>query len=197
MSAATQPDPLQLSVAELLGVLAERRRVPGSGSVAAVVVAAAAAVVARGARYSTAAWPEAGAAAAQAEALRARVMPLALLDAEAFGRAIAALDEPEDADVERRNFTLGRALAGAAEVPLRIAAVGADTALLAAEVAERGNAELRPDVVAAALLAEGATRMASHLVAVNLGASPSDARVRAATALAELAVDGARRASEA
>jgi formiminotetrahydrofolate cyclodeaminase len=197
VTAATQPDLLRLSVSELLDLLAERRRVPGSGSVAAVVVAAAAAIVARAARYSAEAWPEADAAAAQAQALRARAMPLAGLDAEAFGRAIAALDEPQDADAERRDYALGRALAGAADVPLRIAAAGADTALLAAEVAERGSAELRPDVAAAALLAEGATRMASHLVAVNLGAAPTDERVTAAAALVKLAGEGARRASAA
>lgn len=194
MSAATDSDLLQLSVSELLELLAKRRRVPGSGSVAALVVAAAAAVVARGARYSKASWSEADAAVAQAKALQARAEPLAALDAAVFGRAIEALDEPRDPDPERRNWLLGRALAGAADVPLRIASAGADTALLAAEVARCGSPELRPDVAAAALLAEGATRMASHLVAVNLGASVDDERVRAAETLAELAAEGARQA---
>jgi formiminotetrahydrofolate cyclodeaminase len=194
MDATTDAELLQLPLAELLDVFARRQRVPGAGSLAALAVAAAAGVVARGARYSKDAWPEAGAAAAQADALRARATPLAGQDAEAFGRAIEALDEPQDVDTDRRNWTLGRALAGAADVLLQIAAAGADTAVLAAEVAEHGSPELRPDVSSAAVLAEAGARMAAHLVAVNLGASPGDDRIRIAETLCRAAAEASARA---
>ncbi len=186
-------DPLSLTVAELLEELAERRRVPGAGSLAALVTAAAAAVVARGARYS-AAWPDAEGVVAQAETLRARTAPLAALDAERFDEALAALGEPEEPDAERRNWQLGRALEEAAGIPLRIVEAAADVAELAAVVAERGSLELRPDVAAAAALAEAGARMGAHLVAINLGAGPDDERVRRADRLVEAARDAARRA---
>ena len=187
-------DPLQLSVADLLDVLADRRRSPGAGSVAALATCAAAAVVTRAARYSSATWPAAEGAAAQGEALRRRTAPLAALDADALGKALDALDEPRDPDPERRNWQLGRALRDAADVPLQIAEAAADVAALAADVAALGNPELRPDVAAAAALAEAGARMSAHLVAVNLGAGPGDARVRRAEALAAFASDRARRA---
>jgi formiminotetrahydrofolate cyclodeaminase len=194
VDATTGSSLLEASVGELLDALAARQRVPGAGSIAAVVIAAAAGMVARGARFSEAGWADAPGVAAQAETLRARVTPLAELAAEAFGRAIEALDEPPDDDAERRDWSLGKALAEAAEVPLRIVAAGADTALLAAEVAEHGSDELRPDVAAAAVLAEAGARMCAHLVAVNLGASPGDERIQAAQKLCEAAREARRRA---
>jgi len=187
-------DPLDLRVGTLLDTLADRRRAPGAGSVAAVATAAAAALVARGARYSSATWPEAGGAAAQAEALRRRAAPLALADARAFAKAVEALDEPRDEDPDRRDWNLGRALATSTEAPLAIAEVAADVASLAAEVADRGNPDLRPDVASAAALAAAGAEMSAHLVAVNLGAPPDDPRVQRAQTLAQTAAKAARSA---
>lgn len=187
-------DPLRLPVAEFLDVLADRRRSPGAGSVAALATCAAAAIATRAARYSGATWAGAEGAAAQAEALRRRVAPLAALDAEVFDKALDALLEPRDPDPDRRNWHLGRALRDAADVPLQIAEAAADVAALAREIAAYGNPELRPDVAAAAALAEAGARMSAHLVAVNLGAGPEDERVRRAERLATFASEQAKRA---
>ncbi|HET7046095.1 MAG TPA: cyclodeaminase/cyclohydrolase family protein [Gaiellaceae bacterium] len=183
---------LELETRALLDTLAQRERGPGAGSVAALVTAIAAALAAKAARGSTG-WAEAGAAAAQADALRARAAPLAQVDADAYEAALSQLDEPAgaDADAERRDFRLGRALAAAADVPLQIAETAADVALLAAEVAERGNQALRPEAAGAAVLAEAAARIAAQLVEVNLATRPEDERLGAANAAAGAAAQAA------
>lgn len=187
-------DLLGLETRALLDLLARRGPGPAVGSAAALVAATAAALVAKAARTSTAVWEDALGAAAQAEALRSRTSPLAQADADAYAAAVERLDEPRDPDPDRRDFQLGRALDAAAVVPMRIAAAAADIAVLAAEVAERGNPNLRPDATGAALLAEAAARTAAHLVEVNLAVGPDDPRVREANAHAETAAAAARRA---
>jgi formiminotetrahydrofolate cyclodeaminase len=74
--------------------------------------------------------------------------------------------------------------------------VGADVADLAAHLAEHGNPDVRGDAVAGAVIAEGGTRAAAHLVRINLGTSPEDGRVFRATAAATTAAEAARRALE-
>jgi formiminotetrahydrofolate cyclodeaminase len=179
-------DLLQLDTGALLDLLAQRGQGPAVGSAAALVTATAAALVAKAARTSPL-WDDAPAAAAQAETLRARAAPLAQADADAFAAAIERLDEPRETDPDRRNFQLGRALEAAAGVPMRIASTAADVASLAADVAENGNPNLRPDATGAALLAEAAARAAAHLVEVNLAVGPDDPRVREARGHAEAA----------
>jgi formiminotetrahydrofolate cyclodeaminase len=187
-------DLLELETRALLDLLARRGPGPAVGSAAALVAATAAALVAKAARTSTAVWDGASGAAAQAEALRHRTAPLAQADADAYAAAVERLDEPREPDPDRRDFQLGRALDAAAVVPMRIAAAAADIAALAAEVAERGNPNLRPDATGAALLAEAAARTAAHLVEVNLSVGPDDPRVREANGHAEAAAAAARRA---
>ncbi|HET8607555.1 MAG TPA: cyclodeaminase/cyclohydrolase family protein [Gaiellaceae bacterium] len=186
-------DLLGLETRALLDLLARRGRGPAVGSAAALVAATAAALVAKAARGSGD-WKDAPAAAAQAEALRARTAPLAQADADAYAAAVARLDEPGETDAGRRDFQLGRALDAAALIPTRIAAASADVAALAAEVAEHGNPDLRPEAVGAALLAEAAARTAAHLVAVNLAVGAEDDRVREAEGHAEAAAESARQA---
>lgn len=187
-------DLLSLETRALLDLLARRGPGPAVGSAAALVTATAAALVAKAARTSTAVWDEAEATVAQAEALRARAAPLAQADADAYAEAVSHLDEPRDASPERRDFQLGRALDAAAVVPLRIAATAADVAELAAEVAARGNPNLRPDATGAAMLAEAAARTAAHLIEVNLAVGGDDDRVRRAREHVESAAAAVRRA---
>lgn len=170
---------------DLLAAVAAPTPSPGGGSVAAIVVAFAASLVEKAGRLSGEDWQHAGGAVAQAEALRARVAPLAEAAALAYAEAVAALRTP--------GTTLGPALSRAAEVPLLIAEAAVDVATLAQLVAEEGDAEVRGDAVTAAILAEAGARVAAHLVEINLGALPEDERVLAARALA----DGAVRAAEA
>ena len=170
----------------LLDALAARTAAPASGSTAALVGAMAAALCAKAARFSA----DDG-AVAQAEHLRRRLAGLAHEDAEALVEALRHLSEPREPDPDRRDYDLGRALAAAADAPLRIADACADVADLAADLAQRGKPELQPDAAGAAVLAEAATRVCAHLVAVNLGATPKDERVRRAEDLSRAAGEAA------
>ena len=183
---------LEVPVADLLGRIADERPTPGGGSVAAVAVAMSAALVEMVTRTALE-WEERGGTAAQACALRARVTPLAPLDADAYEAVLDAFATPSGRT--GRDAELARKLGRAAEVPLRVAEVAADVAELAAVAAEKGDPQRRPDAVAAALLAEAGARAAAHLVEVNLASAPGDDRVeRAATAAAAAAAAAARAA---
>jgi formiminotetrahydrofolate cyclodeaminase len=157
----------------------------GGGPLAAVVTASAATLLAKVARASKDGWPDAAGVAAQAESLHDRAAPLAELTARAYEEAIGA---------SGGDYEVGRAYTKAAEPPLRIVEAAADVAALAALVARHCDAALRPDAVAAGLLAAGSAHAAAHLVAVNLTAAANDQRVRRAEALAE---EAARTAEEA
>ena len=157
----------------------------GGGPLAALATASAAELLATIARASTKNWPEARGVAAQAESLRDRAAPLAELSAEAYERALGA---------QGGDYEVGRAYAGAAEPPLRIAEAAADVAELAALVAEHGDPARRADAVSAGLVAAGCARAAAELVAVNLTVSAHDQRVRRVNLLAE---DAARTAEAA
>lgn len=189
-------DLLDLPLRTFLDHLASEEPTPGGGSTAALAVAMAAGLTAMVARAS-ADWPESGAAVAQAERLRRRTAPLAQRDQEAYEEALAALHLPDRVEREVRDVAIGDVVARAAEVPLLIDEAGADTATLAALVAERGAPERRGDAVAAVLLAESGARAAASLVAVNLTMAPGDERVARARALAETAGEAARRTLEA
>jgi methenyltetrahydrofolate cyclohydrolase len=182
-------DPLLAQpVRDLLEALAEPAALPAGGSAAAIAVAMGAALLTMTARISDGHWPDAGACAAQAEALRRRAAPLAHKDAEAFSEVLR-LQREHAGDAE-----LGRAFDRAADLPLRIAEVGADVAELAAHAAPRVDPKVHGDAAAAAVLAQAGTGIAAHLVAINLATSEGDERIRRADELAEAATDAARRA---
>lgn len=187
-------DLLEAPLRDFLDKLAADGPAPGGGTAAAVAVAMSAGLVAMVARASKEHWGEAGGAAGQAETLRARVAPLAQADAEAYAEALSALRRREELQERYRDQQLRAALDRAAEVPLRIAEAGCDLACLAAELVERGNPEVRADAAAAAALAEGGTRAAAKLVAVNLAALEGDKRVKEAGELVVRAQEAANRA---
>src|SRR5215210_6216608 len=124
---------------ELAEAVSSGEAVPGSGWVAGVSAALAAALVAKTAKRSQG-WSDSAGAQAQAIELRDRLLALAGQDALAYERAMTSL--------ERRDSGLGRALAKAAEVPLAIGETAADTALLAADAAERADGSARADAAA-------------------------------------------------
>ena len=184
---------LELTVAEWLDELAAPQAAPGGGSAAALAVAMAAAVLAMTARVSSE-WEAGGAAAAQAEALRARATPLAQVDAEIYTAALAAREAAAELTAERRDWQIGQAFARAAEPPLEIARIAADVAALAAEIAQLGDPHVRADAQAAAALAVAGARAAAALVAVNLTAVANDPRVAEAEQLAQAAEESSARA---
>ena len=183
----TGDDLLDLTVDDLLDALAEEDPGPGSGSVAALVAAMAAALVGKAARRSLGRWTAAGGALAQAHALRLRAAPLAVTDAHVYREAVDLLTGATDVPADDRDRQLGLALERAADIPLQIAAVAADVAALAREVAESGCAEGHGEAAGAAVLAKAAADAAAHLVAINLGARVEDDRVEAARNLARAA----------
>ena len=148
-----------------------------AGPLAGVVTAEAASLLLQIARASG----EDG-AAAQAKSLHLRALPLGEADADAYAEAVERLARTQGDDAD-----LGRSLERAADVLLEIADTAADVAGLAAFVAERARADLVPDAVAAAVLAEAAAQAASILVEVNLAVSADDERARRARAACEAA----------
>jgi formiminotetrahydrofolate cyclodeaminase len=182
-----------MPVGAFLDTLASEEPAPAAGSAAALLVAMAAALIAKTARASQD-WTDSASAVAQAEQLRRRTAPLAQSDADAYLEALAALHLPKQLESEVRDMALGQVLARAAEIPLAIAEAGADVACLAAVAAERGIPDRRAEAIAAALLADAGTRIATHLVATNLTVTPDDERLVRVRAVAAVARSAAREA---
>jgi formiminotetrahydrofolate cyclodeaminase len=168
---------LDRPVGAFLDELAAREPVPGGGSAAAVAAAMGAGLLSMAARASRDSWPEAAGVAAQAEALRSRVEPLAQADAQAYDTALRLLEQAEAETATQGDAKLGSALVRAAAVPLQIAEAACTIAELGVLVAERADPRLRPDVAAAVILAAAATEIGAHLVGANLATQPDDARV--------------------
>lgn len=160
----TVPD---LPVGEFLDQLAARVPAPGGGGAAAIAAAMAAGLTAMAARFSEAQLPGASDLAAQADGLRRHAVGLADTDARAYRAVLDAYTLPADSD--QRPHRLREALRGAAAVPMDIAEIGAQAAVLAALVADAGNPRLYGDAATAALLAEASARSAACLVDINVG----------------------------
>jgi formiminotetrahydrofolate cyclodeaminase len=182
---------LVLRLDEFLDALSANAPIPASGSAAAIVGAMAAELVAMTARAATG-WADAAGVAAQARGLGARLRPLAAADAGAFARV---LELRADGSSDHRD--LGPALERSADLPLEIADACAATAELAALAAERAVGHERADAVAAAALAEGATRAAAALVLANLTTVAGDNRSARAADLVRVAAQARERALEA
>jgi methenyltetrahydrofolate cyclohydrolase len=190
------PSFLDLTATGMLKELA-RPVAPAGGSALAFTVAMAAAVTHMAAVVSKESWDEAAGIAAQANALGARVAPLAQLDAEVLDRALAVRDGAAALPPEQRDWEIGRAFIAAAEPPLEIARVAVDVAELALAAAMSGEQRVRPDAVAAATLAAAAARAAVTIVAANLTALEGDPRIAEAEDLARAAEHAAARARSA
>lgn len=124
---------------------------------------------------------------AEATALRAQALELADADAAAFASVIAAyrLARETGEQKQARAETIQAALAGAADVPLRIAALAATVIRLAADIVDRSNVNVLSDVAVAALTARAAVEAAAVNVEVNLaGLTDTGMRARLAGQLA-------------
>jgi methenyltetrahydrofolate cyclohydrolase len=185
---------LDLPLGEFLDEVASPELVPGAGFSSAVTVAMAAGLVTMTARRSLEVWPEGAGAAAQAERLRKRVIPLAEQNVAAYRKAVAMLRGEEPAESRSHDFDLSRSLDEAARIPLQIGEAAADVAALAADVAEYGEPSVRADAATAGALALAGARGAAILVEVNLATTPGDerlARARELIADAEAALERA------
>jgi formiminotetrahydrofolate cyclodeaminase len=187
-------DFLDRRVGDLLEEIGARTSAQGGGSVAALVVAMSAGLVEMAARFSQEHWHEAESAAAKARSLREGAAALAQADAEAYQELLAARRLPEEPDGAAREAAVERAVDAATGVPLDVAAIAEDVALLALEAVRHGNQNLHGDSGTAAMLAAAAARAAACLVAINLDERASDGRVERALAHAEAAGGAAARA---
>jgi formiminotetrahydrofolate cyclodeaminase len=146
------------------------------------------------ARCAPESWEDARGVAAQARTIQDRATGLARKDAEVWRAALAALEEAgTGGGDERTNHELMRALDLAAAAPLEIAALGADVAELAVEASERCEGAFRADAAAAAALAAGGARAATHLVEVNLTVREGDERLARARSSDQAATEAAER----
>jgi formiminotetrahydrofolate cyclodeaminase len=185
-------------VGEFCDTISAETSAPGGGSVAAVVGTMGASLTAMAARFSKEQWEDAAGAVAQAEALKARLLPLADEDARAYETVLLALRMPRDVDVDDdvRDAAIGDALSRATDVPLAIAEASLDVATLACELAERGNPNLHGDAAAAVFLSEAAVRTCANLVEINLATREGDERLDRARELVELVRRISRRVLE-
>jgi formiminotetrahydrofolate cyclodeaminase len=135
--------------------------------------------------------------AAQAEVLRLRVAGAARVNALRYPRALESQETTAALPEDRRDWEIGQAYARAAEPPLELVRIAADTAELAAELAGEALAGLRADATAVAALAAGVARGAVTLVEINLTAGPNDERVAEARRCSETAERAAARAARA
>src|SRR3712207_2410287 len=132
----TTPDYLDMPLSRFLELVASGDSAPGGGAAAAVAVALSAGLSSMSAILSSDHLPDAAWLISRTERLRQEVARLAQADAEAYRRVIAAR-HAQDQSVQA-------ALSGAADVPMAIVEVGAETADIAARlVTEDGNPNLK------------------------------------------------------
>ena len=164
------------TLAEITALVAQPEPAPGGGACAAIACALGAALAAMAAALSGR-----GEIVDRAQQIRAEALVLADRDGAAYGAVIEAQRlEPGDERRER----LADALSQAADVPLRIAELGAEVRELAIELERDGNPNLAGDAAVAAQLGTAAAIGAARLVVINLADRPADPRHQRAATLA-------------
>jgi methenyltetrahydrofolate cyclohydrolase len=153
---------------EFLDRLASDEPAPGGGSGAAVTAAMAAGLVAMAARLSAGRTDDADGIVETADGIRRRALTLADEDAAAYGRVLAAYRRPRDEDPDGRKGEIRVALEAASAVPLEVAGLAAEAAVLGARLVEAGNPTLEGDAHAAVELGRAAARAAARLVEINV-----------------------------
>lgn len=185
---------MQQTISEWLDELASPSPTPGGGAAAALLAGTGAALVGMVANLTIGnpryAEHEAVMTAARDRAadLRVEAAGLAEADEAAFGAVIDAYRLPKGTPEEKaqRTAAIQRALAGAAGVPLRLAAVAAEIVRLAESILDGANANVLSDVAVAADAARAALTSAAVNVEVNTAALAD--RAAAAALGEELAV---------
>jgi len=169
---------VQQTISEWLDDLASGEPTPGGGAAAALMAATGAALVGMvteltlgNPRYAE---HETVMVAARERAAHLRRLAVELADADeaAFGAVIEAYRLPKATDSEQagRRAAIQQALAGAARVPLRLAAVAAELTDLTASILDGANVNVLSDVAVAADAARAALTAAAVNVEVNTSA---------------------------
>jgi len=186
----------QGTIATYLDKLASADPTPGGGSVAALVGALGAALISMVTnltlgkeRYSNV-QDAVAEIKERSEGLRKSLEELITLDSVAYGAVAVAMKLPKDTEAQKkeREHVLQAALAGAADVPLRVAEAAADVARLSRPAAEKGNVNAVSDAGVAVLLADAAAQSAALNVKINLAWITDEDFKRAAWARVEAAL---------
>jgi glutamate formiminotransferase/formiminotetrahydrofolate cyclodeaminase len=173
-----QEETVSLPPHQFLDATAAAQPTPGGGSVAALAGALAAALTQMvagltvGRKKYADVHDKAGAILSEAGRLREQLTDAITQDAEAFDQVMAAYRNKE-LDKENKAKAVESATIDAGEVPLRVALLSRDTAVLAQKIAEIGNINAVTDAAAAAYMAQAAVQAAGLNVRVN-GAGLND-----------------------
>ncbi|WP_410631017.1 cyclodeaminase/cyclohydrolase family protein [Amycolatopsis sp. cmx-4-83] len=172
------------TVGDWLGELASGASTPGGGAAAALNAAVGTALVSMVCNL-TIGKPKFAAhedalkvTLARAEELRRQAVGLADEDERAFGNVVAAYKLPKATDEEKRarSAAIQDALVGAADVPLRTAALAAEVIDLAGSIVDTSNPNVLSDVAVAAASAKSALSSAVVNVEVNLASMTAGER---------------------
>lgn len=169
------------TVGSWLDELGSSAATPGGGGVAALSAATAAGLVEMVANLSLGKGGDDAAVRAvleRATALRSRAVGLADADADAFGRVMDTYKLPggDDAAKAARRAARDHALAGAARVPLDVAAAAAEVVDLCGDLLPHANPNVLSDVAVAAATARAALDSSVVNVEVNLALLKDEAR---------------------
>lgn len=182
---------VDLRIDEFLELVASTSPAPAAGSATALVLGLGASLCLKTARLSRRLLPVAEEMAEEAASLQRRALELCQEDSVAVAALLAAgnLAGFEEGDAGAH----AEAVIRAATVPAELAELGAAVTNLAARLAAQGNPNLLGDAVAAAIIAEAATRAAAGLVTIDLGSLADPALSgRAELAAGRAALDAAR-----
>ena len=178
----------ELSLQGLLDAVAARTTAPGGGVVAGIVAALAGALCGMCARFSAG---DQDSLILRADELRARAASLSQSDPAVYADYVRARRSGRDVDI-------AAALDEAIRIPLEMAEVAAELAVLALGLARSGNPNLRGDATVAVLMGVAAARSGAALVCENLAGTGtgtgtgSDRRLARAAAIVA-SVDAAER----
>lgn len=170
------PSYASATVEDFLAALSSGEATPGGGGAAALAGSQAAALVAMVANLTlgrsqyASVQDEMGELLDRGEALRDELLVLVDRDAAAYGAVAACFSMPRTTASEReaRRAALQAAMKGAAEVPLRTAALCLELLGLAGAVGSRGNRSATGDAATGAYLALAGLNSALLNVEINL-----------------------------
>ena len=183
----------QKTLQQFLDDLASANAVPGGGTVSALAGALGASLLMMVCRLTIG---KKGYGAVEAEMrdyltrlepLRAEFADLMQKDSDAFSDVMRAFQLPKDTPEQKtaRAQSVQDAYKRATEVPLRVAQLASELAVIAQSIVAKGNQNAASDAGVAALMTQVALRGAVQNVRINLDAIKDDAYVCARRAWAE------------
>lgn len=183
-SAEDEEAPISETTTAFLDAVAAPTAAPGGGAVAALAGALAAALaqmvagLTAGRKKYAEADERSRAILVSSEDLRHELQNNIASDIAAFG-AVMDVIRNKDLEADAKESALQAAYVGASEVPLRVARLSRDAALLAKEIATIGNVNAASDAAAAAAIARAAVQIAAFNVQINAASIDDKALVAA------------------